>query len=80
MIGIIGGDQRQVYICRFLRAQGWKTADIFLPGSVREETEEQLWELWDACQYLLLPVPAFRSGILNLQTGHRIEEDRLSGI
>lgn len=77
MIGIIGGDQRQVYICRFLRAQGWKTAAIFLPGSVREETEEQLWELWDECQYLLLPVPVFQNGILNLQTGHRIEEGQI---
>ena len=51
-IGIIGGDQRQIYVKQFLEEHGWQTETAFFPdGTRQEETTERLREIFENCRF-----------------------------
>ena len=53
-IGIIGGDQRQIYVKQFLEEHGWQTETAFFPdGTRQEETTERLWEIFRIINYII---------------------------
>lgn len=77
-IGIIGGDQRQIYVKQFLEEHGWQTETAFFPdGTRQEETTERLREIFENCRFVILPVPVLRKGKLNTGAEYKPDAEQL---
>ena len=77
-IGIIGGDQRQIYVKQFLEEHGWQTETAFFPdGTRQEETTERLREIFENCRFVVLPVPVLRKGKLNTGAEYKPDAEQL---
>ena len=77
-IGIIGGDQRQIYVKQFLGEHGWQTETAFFPdGTRQEETTERLREIFENCRFVILPVPVLRKGKLNTGAEYKPDAEQL---
>lgn len=62
--GVIGGDQRQIYLAKSIAADGYPVYISCLEDGegAQELSQLELWEMPEKCGTLILPLPATRDG------------------